>query len=96
MENLGNLPSVRARVHPLCQAVSLFAILPSHLHNLLPPGRQEFELRDVGPPDQGHRANRVAIVRGSDNSVWWEVGWQQQKGFWEEVYLAWVLTGVVK
>lgn len=36
MENLGNLPRVRARVHPLCQAVSLFAILPPHLHNLLP------------------------------------------------------------
>lgn len=35
MENLGNLPSVRAR-DPLCQAVSLFAILPPHLHNLLP------------------------------------------------------------
>lgn len=56
----------------------------------------EFELRDVGLPDEGHRANRVTIVRGSDNSGWWEVGWQQQKGFWEEVYLAWVLKGRVK
>lgn len=49
-------PGVRARVCPLsgsmspCFTYSLPCML-SHLHNLLLPGRQEFELRDVEQPD---------------------------------------------
>lgn len=49
-------PGVRARVCPLsgpvspCFAYSLPCML-SHLHNLLLPRRQEFELRDVEQPD---------------------------------------------
>lgn len=48
-------PSVRARVYPLsssvlpCFTYSLPS-LPSHLHNLFLPGRQEFELSDVERP----------------------------------------------